>query len=69
MYPYLLLDVLCLPVVIIYQVHVYTSKMEGAATNGNVYITVYGERGDSGKRLLLTSNNDTKFRSGRVRIV
>ena len=46
----------------------YTSDIENAETDANVYITIYGERGDTGRRLLLTSNNDKKFRQGRVSI-
>ena len=38
-----------------YEVIVYTGDVSGAGTNANVWITVFGEHGDSGKRPLKQS--------------
>lgn len=32
-----------------YEVSVVTGDVRGAGTNANVYITIYGEEGDTGK--------------------
>ena len=45
---------------------VYTGKKHNAGTNANVYMMMYGERGDTGKRKLLKSNNKNKFAEGQV---
>lgn len=34
-----------------YEVSVVTGDVRGAGTNANVYITMYGEEGDTGKLL------------------
>lgn len=47
-------------------VTVYTGKEMGADTEAPVYITVHGEFGDWGKRYLIHSNNNKKFRTGQV---
>ncbi|XP_070707153.1 lipoxygenase homology domain-containing protein 1 [Pempheris klunzingeri] len=44
-----------------YEVHVFTGTMWGAGTDANVYITIYGEIGDTGERRLRKSNNLNKF--------
>lgn len=49
-----------------YDVHVFTGTMWGAGTDANVYITVYGEIGDTGERRLRKSNNLNKFEKGQV---
>ncbi|KAH3831729.1 hypothetical protein DPMN_104999, partial [Dreissena polymorpha] len=49
-----------------YIVNVYTGKEMGAETDAPVYITVHGEHGDWGKRYLVHSNNNKKFRTGQV---
>lgn len=49
-----------------YEVHVFTGTMWGAGTDANVYITVYGEIGDTGERRLRKSNNLNKFEKGQV---
>lgn len=36
----------------------YTGDVFGAGTNANVYITIYGANGDSGKRVLEQSWRD-----------
>lgn len=38
-----------------YEVIVYTGDVSGAGTNANVFITLFGEHGDSGKRPLKQS--------------
>ena len=40
----------------------------GADTEADIYLNVFGERGDWGKRYLRQSNNKTKYRTGQVRI-
>lgn len=49
-----------------YDVHVFTGTMWGAGTDANVYITVYGEIGDTGERRLRKSNNLNKYETGQV---
>ena len=50
----------------LYSVEVYTGRKPNAGTNANVYMIMYGERGDTGKRKLLKSNNKDKFVAGQV---
>jgi len=47
-------------------VEVYTGSEADAGTDANVYITVEGLRGDTGKRRLLVSNNEQKFQPGQA---
>lgn len=58
----------CIISVYPYHVEVHTSEEEmNAATNSQVFITLYGMLGDSGRRLLSKSrNNKTKFQTGQV---
>ncbi|KAM4704966.1 oxygen-regulated protein 1 [Rhinophrynus dorsalis] len=49
-----------------YQVNVYTGLLEHADTDAPVYICIYGERGDSGRRILYKSNWPKKFQKGQV---
>ncbi|XP_064626993.1 lipoxygenase homology domain-containing protein 1-like isoform X2 [Lineus longissimus] len=50
-----------------YQVAVYTGGVDKAGTDANVYLTIYGEHGTSGKRFLRKSkNNNNKFENGSV---
>ena len=52
-----------------YQVEVFTAHQPGAGTHAHVYLQMFGERGDSGKRLLLKSLEEgNKFESGKVRV-
>lgn len=44
----------------------FTGTMWGAGTDANVYITVYGDIGDTGERRLRKSNNLNKFEKGQV---
>ena len=52
--------------VIRYQVHVFTGSATGSDTDANVYLNLWGERGDTGKRQLNKSNNPMMFLSGQV---
>ena len=50
-----------------YNVAVMTGDKFGAGTNANVYMTLFGEKGDSGKRgLRLSLEDQNKFESGKV---
>uniref|UniRef100_A0A3P9N0R2 Lipoxygenase homology PLAT domains 1 n=1 Tax=Poecilia reticulata TaxID=8081 RepID=A0A3P9N0R2_POERE len=48
-----------------YEVYVYTGTMWGAGTDAKVYITIYGETGDTGERWLRKSNHLNKFEKGQ----
>lgn len=50
-----------------YYVLVHTGDVDEADTNAEVYLNIFGEKGDTGKRVLLNSNNISKFRSGQVK--
>lgn len=49
-----------------YRVETCTGSLPGSDTEANVFVNLFGERGDMGKRLLFRSNNDTKFAEGQV---
>ena len=50
-----------------YVVNVYTGDVSSAGTDANVFITVVGDRGDSGERKLHKSEtNRDKFERGQV---
>lgn len=49
-----------------YRVETYTGSLPGSDTEANVFVNLFGERGDMGKRLLFRSNNDIKFAEGQV---
>jgi len=49
-----------------YMVSVTTGQEKDAETDSPVYITAHGEFGDWGKRYLIHSNNNKKFRTGQV---
>ncbi|XP_023776872.1 oxygen-regulated protein 1 [Cyanistes caeruleus] len=51
--------------VTVYKVHVTTGDLWNAATEADVYISVYGERGDTGSRQLLRSQKSKKFLKGQ----
>ena len=61
-----LLVVLLCPLVVKYQVLVRTGELTGADTDANVYVVLYGERGDTGRRRLVYSENPINFREGQV---
>lgn len=52
--------------VTVYEVHVTTGDLWNAGTEADVYISVYGERGDTGSRQLLRSQKSKKFLKGQV---
>ncbi|KAM4028013.1 oxygen-regulated protein 1 [Anomaloglossus baeobatrachus] len=52
--------------VVKYKINVYTGHLEQAGTEAPVYICVYGEHGDSGKRILLRSELSSPFQQGQV---
>lgn len=57
---------LCLPVAR-YRVTVCTGELEGAGTDANVYLCLYGDAGDTGERLLFNCRNNTDlFEKGNV---
>lgn len=48
-----------------YKVHVFTGDVKGAGTDANVFITLYGEYGDTGERQLAKSETySNKFERG-----
>nr|XP_020662186.1 lipoxygenase homology domain-containing protein 1 [Pogona vitticeps] len=49
-----------------YEVHVLTGTVWGAGTDANVYLSIYGERGDTGERHLKRSKNLNKFEKNQV---
>ncbi|XP_059398613.1 lipoxygenase homology domain-containing protein 1 [Carassius carassius] len=49
-----------------YTVAVTTGDVYGAGTDANVFITLYGDMGDTGERKLSKSENSNKFESGSV---
>ncbi|XP_048796074.1 lipoxygenase homology domain-containing protein 1-like isoform X1 [Lagopus muta] len=52
--------------IILYHVNVYTGDLEQADTDSPVYLCIFGERGDSGQRLLQKSGIPVKFLRGKV---
>ena len=53
---------------VVYRIEVETGDNSGAGTEAAVYITLTGERGDSGARRLYSSsdNSATMFSQGKV---
>ena len=52
-----------------YYVEVHTADAGGAGTDANVYLQLFGARGDTGKRKLLVSETDgNKFEKGEVSV-
>lgn len=65
---------LCLSVIMVpatahtYKVSVMTGDVYGAGTDANVFLTIYGDLGDTGERKLSKSEtNSNKFERGSVR--
>ncbi|XP_076807722.1 lipoxygenase homology domain-containing protein 1-like isoform X3 [Clavelina lepadiformis] len=55
------------PPVIRYQVMVYTGGLLGSDTDANVFIAIYGEKGDTGRRPLFKSlSHDVRFQESQV---
>ena len=53
--------------VLAYKVIVYTGDKFGAGTDANVFINIFGDRGDTGDRPLLKSKNVNKFERKQVK--
>ncbi|XP_055489425.1 lipoxygenase homology domain-containing protein 1-like [Leucoraja erinacea] len=51
-----------------YEIFIVTGDLWNGGTEANVYIVIYGKRGDTGSRQLLRSNNPLKFRKGQTDI-
>ncbi|XP_040597444.1 oxygen-regulated protein 1 isoform X2 [Mesocricetus auratus] len=49
-----------------YHVDVYTGQLKKAETESDIYLCLYGERGDSGLRLLHRSNMPVRFQRGQI---
>ena len=50
-----------------YKVDVFTGNEKGAGTDANVFITIYGQHGDSGKHKLSKSDTHVnKFEKGKL---
>ncbi|XP_021244712.1 lipoxygenase homology domain-containing protein 1 isoform X4 [Numida meleagris] len=54
--------------VTVYEVHVTTGELWNAGTEADVYISIYGEKGDTGSRQLLRSQKAKKFLKGQTDI-
>ncbi|XP_047639869.1 uncharacterized protein LOC125129319 isoform X2 [Phacochoerus africanus] len=52
--------------VTVYEVHVATGELWNAGTAANVYISVYGEKGDTGSRQLFRSKSSLNFLRGQT---
>lgn len=64
------LSFICLLLVLDYEIQVYTGTVSDADAEANVYIHVFGTRGDSGKRKLHKSKFQTlKFQKGQVKYI
>lgn len=55
-----------LSLVVNYQVYISTGHQEHAETTSSIYLCIYGDRGDSGLRLLAKSDQPIKFQRGMV---
>ncbi|ERE85978.1 lipoxygenase homology domain-containing protein 1 [Cricetulus griseus] len=49
-----------------YQVHITTGELWNAGTVANVYLSIYGEKGDTGSRRLFRSKSALKFLRGQT---
>ncbi|XP_010183716.1 PREDICTED: oxygen-regulated protein 1 [Mesitornis unicolor] len=65
---HILSDLVTDPNMTVYKVHVTTGELWNAGTEADVYISVYGERGDTGSRQLLRSQKPKKFLRGQTDI-
>jgi len=57
-----------LPTATSYHVHVKTGDVSSAGTDANVYLIVFGEKGDTGQLMLRQSNNRNKFERNKTDI-
>ena len=44
-----------------------TGNLWGAGTSASIYLTIFGERGDTGPRLLYSGQGKDLFRKGKVK--
>ncbi|XP_038600030.1 lipoxygenase homology domain-containing protein 1 isoform X2 [Tachyglossus aculeatus] len=52
--------------IVLYSVAIYTGDIPGAGTDANIFITIYGDLGDTGERFLGKSENSmNKFERGK----
>jgi hypothetical protein len=49
-----------------YAVEVYTGSESGSGTNANVFLTMFGEFGDTGEKALIKSQNFDKFEKNQM---
>lgn len=49
-----------------YEVTAQTGELWNAGTDANVYLTLYGDRGDTGVRQMFRKDPDTIFKQGQV---
>lgn len=49
-----------------YEVYITTGELWNAGTMANVYLSIYGEKGDTGSRKLSRSRSAMKFLRGQV---
>ena len=50
-----------------YKVHIHTGDVFRAGTDANVYVTIYGDQGDTGERQMKNSETySDKFERGHV---
>ena len=52
-----------------YCIAVQTGSEEGSSTDAEIYICLYGEKGDTGQRTLNKSNQQDKFKQSQVNIL
>ena len=53
-----------------YTVEVFTGDIKGGGTDANVFISIFGDKGDSGERALRNSEtNRDKFERNKVSLV
>lgn len=64
---YLLIVHAAVLTVVIYKVDVFTGNVPGADCEANIYLHLYGSRGDAGKRQLYhtLAGNKVKFQQGQ----
>lgn len=51
-----------------YHVHVKTGDVRSAGTDANVFLKIFGDKGDTGNLQLRASDNKNKFERGRTDI-
>ena len=51
---------------LVYEISSVTGDLWNAGTEANIYITIYGDKGDTGVRQLYAPDDPDKFKKGRV---